>query len=323
MLKITVIIPSATTAGRLKFLETSCNSLWKAHCSAIHLRVLVVTHNQHPRVETIKKYISTLIISQARAGFGELNNIAFANAYAGQNPDYYLLLNDDAWIERGFFRALFRIYRKTKPDIIAPLIYGATKERIDSYGVEYFTSGFALNASNKAHRTTLASASCLLVRSSLVRQMKKAYGFTFNPTLYYYIEDVEFCIRALALGATIYKSPNLIAHHIGSSTSKPESYFLYYYSLRNILWVILMTWPLHTILAHVVKIAIVYCWLLLTTQFRGKRSVPAKIVWDTIKHRKQLLQLREKILSVYPANFNFESIFSPYMFRTRRKDVPI
>lgn len=323
MINVVGIIPTSGSRAAFSSLKRCVSSLLSSAKNKVNLSIVLVTSEPDSLPGNIKKSTAKIVVVSQKSGFAEMNNAALRYSLANLKGDYQLLINDDAWVDKEFFSIFLKILSKNSADLIVPLVKEGRGNKLDSFGIEYFSSGFPKNAVNTRIATTLAPASCLLISTHLIKKLLKRDGYIFNPSLYFYIEDVEFSIRAISCGAKIFKDKGLKAYHIGSQTSLRESYFTYYYSFRNILWVIILTWPLSIIVRHAAKIIIVYGWLLLTTHFKGKRFIFSKITIDTIKNLRVLLNYRRKLLKKYPPNFHFEKIFSPYMFRTRRKGLPI
>lgn len=313
---IACVIPSTCSKKILPHLTRCILSLRAAAKGGVQLRIVVVTQNTHPILTHIKQGLHKIVVVDKGAGFAEMNNRGIDQTIRNLKADYHVLINDDAWVEPNFFTIFTNIIKKNKPDFIAPLIYVSDSPALDSFGVEYFTSGYAKNSISLDTPTTLATAACVCIKTSFLRKLKRSFGFIFNPLLWYYLEDVELSIRAVTLGAKIQKNSSLVVHHIGSMTSGRKSYFTMYQTYRNILWVIILTWPLSTILSHFFKILLVQGWVILYSTIRFGPLLYVRLWIDTIKNSRSLFFNRQRILSAYPKRLDFEKIFSRYAFRT-------
>jgi GT2 family glycosyltransferase len=315
MVKVVCIIPSALSTESMKSLLDCVQALQVAQKS-VHLSIHIVTTNQNIKPHTPNLGKIRIYQAKPNSGFGQMNNLVIEKTIKQNHTDYYLFINDDAYVSPSFFREFSNLLKKNSPDLLNPIIYTPSTDTIDSYGVEYFHSGYAKNAGVKNIQTTLATAACLLVKTSFLKKMKKTYGFFFNPILYYYLEDVEFSIRALAIHGTIAKSDSLKAYHIGSHTSHKKSYFTIYYTYRNILWVILMTWDTSIIVKNIFSIITVQCWLIFYgTKLFGLGLYP-KIYIDTLKHFRTLMKFRKTIIPNYEETPSKQKLFSKHLFRT-------
>jgi len=314
-MKINCIIPSTCAQRVIPYLKNCIASLRKSSATTqVDLLIFLITDSRGAK-NPYKSKIDQFLYAGQKPGFSRMNNLAI-EAAATYLSDYFLFINDDAWVEEDFLKQ-FKIFVKNKnPDIVAPLIFEGNKRVIDSFGVEYFTSGYAKNTTSFDIPTQLAPAACLFVKTSFLLKIKRVYGFCFNEVLYSYLDDVEFSIRARALGAKIEITKNLVAHHKVSLSSGRRSFFVMYQTYRNILWVIIMTWPLSSILKHVFSILLVQGWVVFYGLKIHGPSIHTKIIWETVLNLFNLLKLRKKILSSYPADFNFEELFSEYAFRT-------
>lgn len=313
MLRIVCIIPSSGNTQSSGHLARCLRTLRAEKNLPLEIIRIVISDNQTLATTLRKHGPSFTFLKSDRGGFSELNNAAIAYALRRYKPDYVLFINDDARVKKSFFQKFFK---ENGADIIVPLIYTDTPPLVDSFGVEYFASGYAKNSIDLDTPTTLASAACLLVKASFLKKIKRAYGFYFNPRLHYYLEDVEFMIRAKALGATVAKNASLIAYHTGSATSGKKSRFTMYQTYRNILWLIIMTWPRSTVVKHLRQIFLVQGWIFLFGTWSHGGLLYPRIILDTLVSLGELLWYRRRTIRSYPKNFDFESLFSPYAFRT-------
>ncbi len=264
-----------------------------------------------------------IIPVRSPAGFSTLNNAGLdkiaLNSKHLATDSYVLFLNDDALLATDFGlelrKLLLKSGRKT-PDVIVPIVFEEDEKVIDSYGVEYFTSGYAKNSRSLDLPTSLASASCLLVKLSFIQKMKRAYGFYFNPIYFFYLEDVDFMLRAFMLGAKVHKLPTLRAYHKGSSTSGKRSRFTMHHTYRNILWLIFCTWPVTVILSHLASIILVQGWVLLYSTWKFGPLMYLQLLGETFINFPILALYRKKTLGGYGRKQSFEKAFSPFAFRT-------
>lgn len=201
---IPCIIPSTLRKKSLRYVRDCLISLRNSEPFATKC---IVATNSPICVQTEKryKYVDFVVRLSKESGFSELNNAAIDVCISKYDSKYIILLNDDAYVDSDFFAILGSVEKANGPDIIIPLVYTANGKEIDSFGVEYFRSGYAKNSTNLKTQTTLGSAGCLIVKTTLLRKMKKEYGFYFNPIFHFYLEDVDFCMRAHMLGAQIKK----------------------------------------------------------------------------------------------------------------------
>lgn len=304
-----------TTSGKEIFpLKRCINSILRsAKVADIKILIYIVTDNEKLRVDLLGINIDNFIYVSSHLGFSTKNNIGIQEILSFYTPDFFLIINDDAWLRSDFFNKFlgFCAY-----DIVNPIVYREDRISIDSFGVEYFLSGYAKNAHDLKTITQLATASCMLVKTRTLNKIYRNFGFYFNDLLYYYLEDVEFSIRALSVGAKVYKSEKMIAYHYGSLTSGKKSYFTMYQTYRNIIWVILMTWPTAIIMQQILNILVVQLWVLYISVLKFGPLLYLRILVDTIKNLRILLKYRRIIQQGYIKNFKFPEIFSELAFRT-------
>ena len=316
---ITCIIASSGTPRVIPVLTRCITSIYGAKTRTTTIRVVGTTNNSNHTLASIKTLIHKIVVSPDNAGFVGINNKAILKTIQ-KKCDYYLIINDDAWISKNFFVNLEKIIR-TKSDyreIIIPLVYESEGKKIDSFGVEYFRTGYAKNAFSKTIFTSLASMSCLLIQYSFMKKMVNLYGYFLNPVLVWYLEDVEFSIRAAAVGATLYKNSSLVARHMRTFTWGRKSYMVMYYSFRNLIWTVCITWPQKILIKQAFRLL---AWQTLVSIYCLIKYNPfmyPKIVWETMLNWKKLRQYRYQTLQTYRPSFQFESLFSRLEMRHDR-----
>lgn len=318
MTAITCIIPTRGNRTTLPLLKRCVQSLRFAEKSGTKLYIVIVSDNNSVRTHLLTERINNFFPVHATAGFSEKNNFGIKETIRLVPSDYYLFINDDAWVNENFFTQFLIVQKHHNPDVLNPLVYKADTPVIDSFGVEYFTSGYAKNSLSFNTKTTLATAACMVIHTTFLQKLNKRYGFYFNPLLYYYLDDVEFSIRALGIGGKIEKSEKLIAYHIGSHTSGFRSKFTMYQTYRNLLWVIILTWPAQTIVKNFGNILLIQLWVLSVSSMRFWPLLYVNILYETLLRLYVLLKYRSIILKGYIKSFRMNSVFSRYRFRTAR-----
>lgn len=316
-MRISCIIPSTCSDKVLPFLKICALSLKAASAEMVDLDMIIVSE-----VKSARKRIASLghihfLYAEENVGFAGMNNVAIDEALEKYSPDYVLLINDDARVKKNFFKILLKTTKNKNSDVIIPLVYKESGG-IDSFGAEYFSSGFARNSVKINTPTTIAPANCVFYKVSLLKRMKKTFGFYFNPILKFYFEDVELSVRVSSLGANIIKVKNLIAYHFGSLTSIKKSYFRTFYSYRNVIWLIIIGWPLRVILKNIVKIGLVQGFAAIKGTWHFGPGLYLKVIWSTLINLDKLLSLRKVTLGGYANDFKFENLLSPYMYRTQK-----
>lgn len=283
----------------------------------LEIKILLSTNSTHflANVKPLR-YIDKIFVCKPTDGFSTLNNVAIDFGEQAYKPDYFLLINDDAFIRSDFFFMLENFFRSNAIDIIVPCIYDIENKVIDSYGVEYFKSGYAKNSTVFSQKTTLATAGCVIFSAKILKKVKEKYGTYFNSLLHFYLEDVELSIRMAMIKAKFYKEDSLKVYHQVSASSGRKSKFTMYQTYRNILWVIILTWPVKNILRHLASILLVQAWAFFWSTYRFGPVMYMEIVFDTMRNFTRLKNMRKKYLAAYEKSIDFEDILSPLTFRT-------
>ena len=316
MLKIICIIPTKCADTSLPLLNRCLKSL---HASAklanvIIKPILVSDFKDHKRSDIKERYSEFNYVGEQK-GFAKVNNMMIKKTI-NQKFDYYLIINDDAWIDKNFFKNAKELINKQHPDVVVPLIYERVGKKIDSFGIEYFKSGYAKNSRLLSTETQLGAMACLLVSKQIMQKMKESYGMYLNEILFSYFDDVEFSIRARGLMAKYVKNKSMIAHHYGSYSYGKKSLKVMYLSYRNLIWVILMTWPLKNICKHLFSILFVQSWTIYYGSKRNGLTLYIKYLWETLVNIKEIMAIRKRVISNYDKRFDFETTLSKVAFRT-------
>lgn len=323
--RLSVIIPSTLRPAQLPLLRRAIQSVL-TQTAAVKTEIWVVS-TQPPPASLRRRWPQLrFVTAPATAGFGELNNTAVAAMRAeSHQPDWILLLNDDAWLAPDFLAAWQQLDQLRTVDAYAPLILTADRPaEIDSYGVEYFRSGYAKNNQDESQSTTLVTAGCLLLRWSIIQRVIAQYGFFFNPIYYYYLEDVDLSIRMLMLGAVLERTRQLVANHHGShSSGGRRSRFALYQTYRNVWWVLLCCWPLRQLLRQLPNILLVQLWLIWYGSCHAGPLTYPRVLWQTVLHWPRLWRYRRQTLQGYQRGNRFSQIWTDAAFRTyHRRRIP-
>jgi GT2 family glycosyltransferase len=317
MAKVTCIIPTNFSKKTFPYLTACLKSLQRSINASkkVQVHVILVTETAGVK-KKIHPLVKEIYIADKGSGFAGMNNLAIELSRKKYNSDYYLFLNDDTKVAADFFSQFLQMILTEDADFIIPFISQGKKSAIDSFGVEYFTSGYAKNALSAEIPTTLASASCLFVQTAFLDKLKKKFRFYFNPILFYYLEDVEFSIRAFNIGGKLMKNARLKVQHYGSTTSGKKSHFTMFQTYRNIIWVIILTWPMNVILRNIVNIFLVQVWTIFYSTKSFGPQMYLRILLETFQNFATLTTYRRKTIAQYSKKVSFSSLFSLYAFRT-------
>ncbi len=316
-MQLAAIIPSRCLKMNLPYLSSCVDSLKKAVYKEVELKIIVVSENPYGRKTVKKLKIDEYCFSKKGSGFSGMNNSGIEKAFEKNQPDYFLFINDDAWVSQNFFKTFLSVVKRENPDVVIPLVYNSLKTKIDSFGIEYFASGFSKTANNLRITTSLASGSCFLAKSTLLKGLKKKFGYYFNPIFYYYMEDVEFSVRVRSLDAKFIRSRSLVAYHYGSVSSGNESYFKHFYAYRNLIWVILLTWPTKIIFNNLFKILIFQGILILWLTSKFGIKIYPHILFSTLTNLKKIFLLRKTTIGSYNKGFIFDTILNSHILRSK------
>lgn len=204
---------------------------------------------QHPRIH--------LVPLETSVGFSEANNLGVAWALKHlDEPDHWFFVNNDAAVEPDTLRRLAEALEAAPHGGIAgPLlrIWGA-EDHLNSLGLnvtaagEAWDEGIGLPLAEygplPGRREVLAvTGSALLIRAATLREIggwSQLYG--------YYMEDIDLCLKAWSRGWTVVHAPEAVASHAISATADQISDFKRFHSWRNQFVLLVIHWPLPTLL---------------------------------------------------------------------------
>lgn len=302
---ICIIIP---THNLLNLLECSLTSI--SNTKFKHIIVIVVDNGSSPPIREsrlFKKFNPPhhIIRIDSNVGFAEANNhaIRFAMDKSFQ-VDYFLLLNNDAYIHQNFF-TVCTPYLKKDLVLLSPIIQLTRGRGIDSNGIVYYSDGVATNNTSLNHPGPLLPAAALFVSSSYARKSLVTYGWLFIPLFGSYCEDVELSLRTLLMGMKIDVIPHTVVTHDKSSTITRQE-VRDYLGMRNELWTIITTWSRPMIQRNIFRIIEGQMVNNIIFILKFRTLILVKIYLDTIVHLLALFHLRLRIQRylrvAYPEN---------------------
>jgi len=198
---------------------------------------------------SIKKTIDSLapsknliiIENDDNYGFAEGNNIGIRFALNNLNPDYVLLLNNDAVVDPYFLNELIMV-AESDPllGILGPTVYEyKSPQVIQSAGAKiYWNKGEVINLtphenkySDEPENVDSVIGCALLTKSELFYKI----GY-LNKDYFAYLEETEWCVRAYKASYKIVYVPKGKVWHKGGATSNKITGFTLYHHTRNKFW---------------------------------------------------------------------------------------
>ncbi|MBI5472558.1 MAG: glycosyltransferase family 2 protein [Ignavibacteriae bacterium] len=181
----------------------------------------------------------TILSSEENVGFAEGNNIGVREALSS-SCRYVLLLNNDTVVDKRALRELMAaMHRSPEAGIVGAKIYYFDKPRVLWYAGGFFGEHSSFGGHfgigeedagqyDAARSCTLITGCCLLCR----REVFERIGL-LDSDYFAYLEDADFCVRAMRSGYVLLYWPDAIVSHKVSSTSAWDSPVYIYFTLRN------------------------------------------------------------------------------------------
>jgi len=174
----------------------------------------------------------TLKQTGRNGGYGAGNNFALATGLAsGEMPDYFYILNSDAWPEKGAIHALLKVmHQNRKAGIAGSAIRGVNGEphctafRFPSVAGEFegaARTGFITRAladsvvplpiPNTTTQVDWVAGASAMMRRKMIEQIG-----LFDETFFLYFEETDLCRRAAQAGWSTLYVPASDVVHVGS-----------------------------------------------------------------------------------------------------------
>jgi GT2 family glycosyltransferase len=183
-----------------------------------------------------------LIKNERNYGFAEANNIGIRRALETQDPDYFLLLNNDTVVEKQFLTELVSVAESDRSiGIVGPKTY----YYYEPNKIQLAWNAFDFNRGKAIHtgagdidkgqydvikQTGYVPGSCLLVKKEVVKEVG-----LLDSRFFCYWEETDFCTRAKKAGyKCIYCWQAKIWHKVSSSSK--HTVLRHYYGTRNMFW---------------------------------------------------------------------------------------
>jgi GT2 family glycosyltransferase len=177
------------------------------------------------------RYPLVLIEGRQNLGFGRANNIAFRYISAKNDFKYVWLLNNDTVVEPD---SLSLMVQAASP---SPAIVGSLLRHYDNPGkVQAYGGGYVSTLTGRVktedrarpERLDFVTGASLMIDGESLRKI----GW-FDDKIFMYFEDIEYCIRARAIGIPLRLSRAVVYHKIGASNKEDGSYFAWVNGYRG------------------------------------------------------------------------------------------
>jgi GT2 family glycosyltransferase len=183
-----------------------------------------------------------LILLPQNYGFAKGYNLALKKIEA----DYYILLNSDAEVERGWIEPMVNLLENDKtiaacqPKLLAYNnkeffeYSGGAGGWLDAYGYP-FAKGRVFDIQekdtgqyDKSEPIFWASGAALFIRASVFKEMKG-----FDEYFFAHQEEIDLCWRIQLAGYKIYSCPQSVVYHVGGGTLPRGNSKKTYLNFRN------------------------------------------------------------------------------------------
>ncbi|SNS58918.1 Glycosyltransferase, GT2 family [Ekhidna lutea] len=226
------------TFNGIEWIEKCLNSVAG---SSIKIDLIVVDNGSTDgTIEYLDNYdkLEFLVKSDVNLGFGKANNLGLKEGY-GRGYEYFLLLNQDAWVDENVVEVLVNALQ-TQVDygIASPMHYDGTGKNLDFLFSSYLsrTSSYQVDLESnslkeKLYESPFINAACWLMRRNTLQQVG-----LFNPLFDHYGEDDNYIHRLNNHGLKLGLHPFVKVYHdrkSGPNILKDDPFRLF---RRHILW---------------------------------------------------------------------------------------
>jgi len=311
---IAVIVP--TLYDHMDFAEKAVQSVERASRSVKNLRILCVlwinnfpaNEDQDTYEHRLKKkfpFVHSCLFSTVNTGFSGAINSAIIYAHFALKPDWYCIFNDDALMKYDFFMKIKQYlggeYDGLSCKVIKP------NGQVESVGLKYYPTGLAFPRTHDISEkdTPLLCGTCLLLSNNVISKLLNKEGYIFNPLFFAYAEDLELSLRMLSHGFRILVLNEPIVIHEGSKTATRGSKFQLYYSYRNILYIVILLWPIGRILVNFPHLLLGQLYIFLICLYKGYIFLFPRIWASVIRAAPVLLYFKKQNLAHAPYLWKF------------------
>lgn len=180
-----------------------------------------------------------LISRSDNVGFSAGNNLGLA-ARVGEGADFYLILNNDAYVTPGSLTAMVEAAELHGAGMVVPAIYCARDAKVvDRFGLTLTRTGAAYDRKHESDGPLLCPSGCaaLYRRDVVLALMDDSEGF-FDQGFVAYAEDLDVGLRARSRGFGVAFAPSAVILHEGSASFGRGSNASYSLRHRNTMWAI-------------------------------------------------------------------------------------
>ncbi|MDQ7799268.1 MAG: glycosyltransferase family 2 protein [Candidatus Edwardsbacteria bacterium] len=228
-----------------------------------------------------KDQLIELFFNEVNEGFSKGVNLGVKKALKS-NPDYILLLNNDTVLDRDCIKKMVDACDlNNKCGIAGPRIFYNHKKEIVWQGggyFNYYTGGNVVPEKNKkpkVYKTNFVSATFLTGCIMLIKTVVFDKIGLLDEDIFFYEEDVDFCLRAVKSGYNLQYVPSAVAwHKVEGIRLTP---FAFYNRARSRIIVLRKNFN---------KIYVAYGILshfLLFTPYKIYQSINAEKPWETLR----------------------------------------
>lgn len=293
-MNICIVIPSYNLIDKLtKCLDSILMTGYK------DIDIIIFDNGSNPPLEkslrTYRGKIKKIIFIRAKEnlGFAEANNKSLEFGLKRfKKIDYFLLLNNDAYVTKDFFNKSLE-YLGKKYDLLSPLILLTKNRGFDSMGINYYRDGIGTNRIDNKKNLYLLPAACLFISRKYAQECFDNYGWLFNPYFGSYAEDIELSLRTELAAKKTVLIPHKLVHHDRSSTMNKDG--IDFLSTRNQLWIVITTWTSNMIKNNIMEIINGQINNIFVAVLKFRIIFTFRIYFDTLFALPKLLKIRRLI----------------------------
>lgn len=182
---------------------------------------VILINNTPDNISSIQQIIpgTKLIDNHQNLGFARGVNQGIREALKDQQIEGIFLMNNDLSLDFGGFNQLFLVFNKiSTAGIVTPILHH--RGGYDWGGKYNPWTGLVKhkNWDNKpktVQSVTHVAGAAMLIKRELIDKI----GY-FDERFFLYYEDLDFCLRTLSAGFTIHITPDVVAEHQVSASSR-------------------------------------------------------------------------------------------------------
>lgn len=253
---------------------------------------VVSDHAGDPAVHVIR--------SDDNLGFAGGSNRLIDHALADPGCERVLLLNSDAVAVRAGLEACLERMRAEKRDLMGGRMLKPARPgeepSVDSLGITLYKSLLASNRKSTSDAYLGPTGGFAVYTRRFLEEVKRTYGYVFDPSYFCYAEDTDLCVRARLMGASVGYADETVAFHEGQASNAGQyNDFILYHGIRNSIWMAAKSIPGWVLFTHIPWLVALHGGIVLRHTLQGRFRTLVRLYRDALAGLPRVIASRRVV----------------------------